>query len=398
MSGHGKKATKRGTLTSWRRHREGLVRTQKRPTERGALTSWRRHREGLVSTRKEINRSRCLTNWRRHREGLVSTQKAIDRARCTHILETASGGTCQDTERNRPSKAYSHPGDGIGRDLSGHRKKSTEQGILTSWRQHQEGLVRTQEKSTERGVLTGWRRHREGLVDTGKIDRARCTHKLETASGGTYQDTERNRLSEARSLSGDSRRRALSGHRKRSTDRGALTNWRRQREGLVRTQKKTARSRHTHSLETASGGTCQDTERDRPTEAHSPTGDGRGSDLSGHRKKSTDRGALTSWRRQTEGLVRTQKEIDRPRRTHFLETASGGTCQGTEETDRARRTHKLETASGGTCQVTERNRPTEVHSLTEDDRGRDLSRHRKKPTEQGALTSWRQQREGLVRT
>ena len=158
-------------------------------------------------------------------------------------------------------------------------------------------------------------------------------------------------MTEAHSLSGDVRGRNLSAHGKKSTDRGALTSWRRQREG-----------------------TCQATERNRPTEAHSLSGDGRGMDLSGHRKEPTDRGALTLWRRQKEGLVRTQKGADRPRRTHFLETAEGGNCQDTE-----------------------RNPSTEAHSLPGDSRGIDLSGHRKKLTDRGTLTLWRRQREGLVR-
>ena len=156
----------------------------------------------------------------------------------------------------------------------------------------------------------------------------------------------------------------MSGQGKKLTDRGGLTLWRRQREGLVRTRKETDRPRRTHQLETAERGTCQDTERNRPTEAHSQTGDGRGKDLSGHGKKLTDRGGLTSWRRQREGLVRTRKETNRLRRTHILETAERGTCQDIE-----------------------RNRPTEAHSQPGDGRGRDLSGLEKKPTDRGALTS-----------
>ena len=95
----------------------------------------------------------------------------------------------------------------------------------------------------------------------------------------------------------------MSGHRKKPTDRGALTTWRRQREGLVKTWKET----------------------DRPTEAHSHPGDGRGRDLSGHGKNPTDQGALTPWRQQKEGLVRTRKEIDRAAGmgTYILENVDG---------------------------------------------------------------------------
>ena len=46
----------------------------------------------------------------------------------------------------------------------------------------------------------------------------------------------------------------------------------------------------------------------------------------------------------------------------------------------------------------ERKQLSEGHSHTGDGRWRDKSRHRKKATEKGALTDWRWQREGQVRT
>ena len=61
-------------------------------------------------TEKKETERRPLASWRRQREGLIRTAKAIDRATRTHELETAEGGTCQDTESNRPSDAHSHPG------------------------------------------------------------------------------------------------------------------------------------------------------------------------------------------------------------------------------------------------------------------------------------------------
>ena len=67
------------------------------------------------------------------------------------------------------------------------------------------------------------------------------------------------------------------------TKQRALTNWRQQREGQVRTQKETTE------------------------EGHSQTGDGRGRDKSGHRKKVTEQGVLANWRQQREGQVRIQK-------------------------------------------------------------------------------------------
>ena len=93
-------------------------------------------------------------------------QKDTDRGRCTHFLKMAEGGTCQDTERNRPSKAHSRSRDGRGRDLSGQGKKKTERGALTYWRYQREGLVSTRKET----------------------NRARYTHKLETAEGGASQE------------------------------------------------------------------------------------------------------------------------------------------------------------------------------------------------------------------
>ena len=79
------------------------------------------------------------------------------------------GETSQDTEEIPPSEGHSPPGDGIGREKSGHRKNLTERGALTYWRRYHEGQVRTQKESHQ----------------------ARGTHILEIASGGTCQDTER---------------------------------------------------------------------------------------------------------------------------------------------------------------------------------------------------------------
>jgi hypothetical protein len=59
----------------------------------------------------------------------------------------------------QPSEGYLHTEDHIIRDKSGHGDSVTEQVILTSWRPHWEGQVRTQKK----------------------CDRASGTHCLETA-------------------------------------------------------------------------------------------------------------------------------------------------------------------------------------------------------------------------
>jgi len=80
----------------------------------------------------------------------------------------------------------------------------------------------------------------------------------------------------------------LSGHAKKVTEQGTLTNWGWKREGLVRTWKESNQARCTHNLEAADRGTCQDTEGKRPSKAHSHTGDHRGRNLSGHGKKLTE--------------------------------------------------------------------------------------------------------------
>jgi hypothetical protein len=167
------------------------------------------------------------------------------------------GGICQDRETNQPSEVHSLSGDDRGRDLSGRTRKQTNRGTLTLWRRQKEGPVRTRKE----------------------IDRVRGTHFLERAEGGACQNTETNRSSEAHSQTGHGRRRDLSGHGNKPTERGPLTNWRRQKEGPVRTRKEIDRVRGTHILETAEGGTCQDTETNRSSEGHSLSGDGRGRDF-----------------------------------------------------------------------------------------------------------------------
>jgi hypothetical protein len=86
-----------------------------------------------------------------------------------------------------------------------------------------------------------------------------------------------------------------------------------------------------------------------------------------------------------EGLIRTQKQSERMRGTHFLESTDGGASQDTEtiqasdgvhtiwraqteglvrtlnESERPRGTHRLESADGGTRQDTERILASEGH-------------------------------------
>ena len=147
--------TKGELLTSWRRQKEGLVRTRKE-ADRASGTHFLETAEGVAYQDNERSRPRewnsrprdsrgsdlsghghksaerrTLTTWRRQRERLVRTRKQIDQEKDTHLLETAEGATCQDTETNRPREGHSRAGDGIGSDLSGHGNKSTEGRTLT---------------------------------------------------------------------------------------------------------------------------------------------------------------------------------------------------------------------------------------------------------------------------
>jgi len=121
-------------------------------------------------------------------------------------------------------------------------------------------------------------------------------------------------------------------HRLESTDRqvkiqknpskqGALTNWRVWTDRQVRIQKESEQPRGTHFLESTDGWTSQDTERFQVTKGHSPTGEHRQTDKLGHGMNPSDQGALTNWRAQTDRQVRTWNESRQLRGTHFLESA-----------------------------------------------------------------------------
>ena len=121
--------------------------------------------------------------------------------------------------------------------------------------------------------------------DTERKQRARHTNQLETKEGGTGHDMERKQLNEGRSPTGDNRERNKLGHRRKTIEQGALTIWRRQKDGQVRTWKENNRARDAHRLEMAEGGTSQNTEAKQPSGAHSPTSGGQV--RLGHRKKVT---------------------------------------------------------------------------------------------------------------
>ena len=144
---------------------------------KGALTAWRKKKKGKGQDTKAIDRGGTLTSWR---------------PQTSHVMET-----------KRLEKGHLHSGDRRGRHKSKYRKKTTVQGALTPWRPHREGQVRIRKETTERGALTIWRPQRKGQVRTWrKSNWVRGTHFLET------------------------RGRNKSGHRKKATGKGTLTNWR----------------------------------------------------------------------------------------------------------------------------------------------------------------------------
>ena len=81
-----------------------------------------------------------------------------------------------------------------------------------------------------------------------RSDHARGTHKLETAEGGTSQNTESKQMIPGDSLPENRKRRDKSGHSKKSTGPEALTLWRQQRGRRIRTRIRTDRGRGTHQL------------------------------------------------------------------------------------------------------------------------------------------------------
>jgi len=138
-----------------------------------------------------------------------------------------------------------------------------------------------------------------------------------------------------------------SGHRNKPSERGALTPCRVWREGQVRSSRESEQAKGTHFLSHAKGGATQDIERNRASE----------------------------------------------RGTHFLLSTEGGTIRTPKQTERARGTYFLSSAEEGITQETKTNRASEGHSHTVKHRGRNKSGDRNKPSERGALTSCREQRE-----
>jgi hypothetical protein len=142
------------------------------------------------------------------------------------------------------------------------------------------------------------------------------------------------------------------------------------REGLVRTAKYSQQVRDTHVLSSIERGTHERSENKPEGERHSLPVRRREEIHQYSERKPASGGKLTSCRAQSEGVVRTAKEI--------LRTKSA---------------HKLSSAWRWTRQDSKRMRASEEHSQTAKRRGRDKSEQRNKPSGRGVLTSCRVQSE-----
>jgi hypothetical protein len=108
---------------------------------------------------------------------------------------------------------------------------------------------------------------------------------------------------------------------------------------------------------------------------------------------------LTPWTAQREAQIKTRKETESTRRTHFLESPREGQIGIRKETEQARGTHFLKISERGTSQHTkEIERASNTHFLdglkggTEGQIG--TSGHAEKVSERELLASWRAPREG----
>src|SRR6266850_45692 len=98
----------------------------------------------------------------------------------------------------------------------------------------------------------------------------------------------------------------------------------------VRTWKESKQARGTHFLKSTDQQTSQDMKRIQANEGHSLPGERRWMDKLEHRKNLSNCRALTNWRVQTHGQVRTWKGSEQARGTHQLESMGGWTSQDME--------------------------------------------------------------------
>jgi hypothetical protein len=190
------------------------------------------------------------------------------------------------------------------------------------------------------------------------------THFLRAHQGGVSRGTETNRTNGGYSLPGERIRKDKSVHVNKQSERRVHTNLRSQREARVTTRKQTEKR-----------GALTDWRVEKEVQVrirkqidrarNSQTGDRRGWDKSGHRNKSTERGEvgeLTPWRAQREEQVRTRKQTEGARDTHYLESEYRDMSLDTQK-NRANERHSLPRERRERQVRTELNRASGTHSL-----------------------------------
>jgi hypothetical protein len=140
---------------------------------------------------------------------------------------------------------------------------------LTFWKTHKE----------ERSLFTEVKRLTERYAQPGKCGEEGLKYRKKVSGRHSLpgehirrDKSGRIRASKGHSLPGECIGRDKSAHGKNPSERGALTIWRVNREGQVRTRKASERVRGTHFLESTSGGISQDTERIQASKGHSRAG------------------------------------------------------------------------------------------------------------------------------
>jgi hypothetical protein len=144
--------------------------------------------------------------------------------------------------------------------------------------------------------------------------------------------------------------------------RGALTNWRAQRDGKVSTLQESERGMASYFLESADGGKVRN-------------------------PKASGRAESTHFLERAEGG--TSQELERKPLSERHSPTASGECGGSEKLDTERiwanestsGTHQLESIKGGTSQVTERRRASEGDSRSGGCERKDNSEHRKEVSE-----------------
>ena len=91
-------------------------------------------------------------------------------------------------QQKNASEGHSQAGECRGRNKSGHGKNASERGEPTDWRA--QGQVRDSKRKLASEGHSQTREHRQRGKSVGakESDRARVTHQLESAYGGTSQE------------------------------------------------------------------------------------------------------------------------------------------------------------------------------------------------------------------